>query len=325
MAEHVAIAAAMGYASCAGEIMGDTQRNQFNTILNAIPDVMVLVDADLHVLSVNASWGHLAREHHAAEEWFRPIGKSYFAACAAIRVGDEKFAADAEAGVREVISGSREAFEIEYPCHTPAEPCYYLLRVSAIPAEGGRAALCAHVDITRRKLAEMELHRETRKLREQSLTDPLTNLRNRRALELLGQQYWSNAQRRGGVLAVVFFDLDGFKPINDNFGHQEGDRVLCYIADYLRATFRESDVIARVGGDEFVVLAWMADAQDLDKIKARLKTKHSMTTAHGDIYEVGMSVGYAVHDPKSEGDLLSLISHADTAMYANKKGRKTRN
>lgn len=303
--------------------MAHTQRNQFNTILNAIPDVMVLVDDALNVLSVNAAWGHLAREHRADEEWFRPVARPYFDACAAIRLGDEKFATDAEAGVREVISGARETFEIEYPCHTPSEPCYYLLRVSGIPAESGRAALCAHVNITRRKLAEMELHRETRKLREQSLTDPLTNLRNRRALELLGKQYWANAQRRGGVLAVVFFDLDGFKPINDNFGHQEGDRVLCYVADYLRTTFRESDVIARVGGDEFVVLAWMAQEADLDKIKARLKTRHSMTTAHGDVYEVGMSVGYAVHDPKKEGDLLSLISRADTAMYEDKKGRQS--
>lgn len=304
--------------------MGETQRNQFNTILNAIPDIMVLVDAASHVLSVNAAWGHLAREHRAGDEWYRPIGKPYFEACQAVSLGDGKFATDVEPGLREVLSGAQESFEIEYPCHTPAEPRYYLLRISAIPAEAGRAALCAHVDITRRKLAEMELHRETRKLREQSMTDPLTNLRNRRALELIGQQYWSNAQRRGGVLAVVFFDLDGFKPINDNFGHQEGDRVLCFVADYLRATFRESDVIARVGGDEFVVLAWMADAQDLDKIKARLKTRHTMTTASGDVYEVGMSVGYAVHDPKAEGDLLALISHADTAMYANKKGRKTR-
>jgi len=302
--------------------MADTQRNQFNTILNAIPDIMVLVDEQLRILSVNAAWGHLAREHRSEEKWFRPIELPYFEACKAIGVGDEKFAGDVEQALREIISGARDEFEIEYPCHTPAEPRYYLLRISAIPAENGRAALCAHVDITRRKLAEMELHRETRKLREQSLTDPLTNLRNRRALELIGKQYWSNAQRRGGVLAVVFFDLDKFKPINDNFGHQEGDRVLCYIADYLRKTFRESDVIARVGGDEFVVLAWMATEQDLEKIKARLNTRHSMTTATGDKYEVGMSVGYAVHDPKAEGDLLSLISRADTAMYADKKGRE---
>ncbi|MCA8934823.1 MAG: diguanylate cyclase [Planctomycetes bacterium] len=302
--------------------MGDTQRNQFNTILNAIPDVMVLVDSDLSILSVNAAWGHLAREQRADEQWFRPLAKSYFAACAAVGLGDNKFAIDAEAGLSEVINGKRETFEFEYPCHTPAEPCYYLLRVSAIPAETGRAALCAHVNITRRKLAEMELHRETRKLREQSLTDPLTGLRNRRALELLGRQYWANAQRRGGVLAVIYLDLDDFKPINDNFGHQEGDRVLCFVADYLRETFRESDVIARVGGDEFVVLAWMAKPDDLDKIKARMNLEHRMTSSSGDIYRVGMSVGYAVHDPKTEGDLLNLISHADTAMYKNKKSRK---
>ncbi|MCB9894656.1 MAG: diguanylate cyclase [Planctomycetes bacterium] len=302
--------------------MADTQRNQFNTILNAIPDVMVLVDAQLNVLSVNAAWGHLARGHGAPEEFIKPVGKPYFEACTAVGVGGEKFAADVEAGLAEVIGGVRESYEMEYPCHTPAEPRYYLVRVSAIPAENGRVALCAHVDITRRKLAEMELHRETRKLREQSLTDPLTGLRNRRALELLGKQYWANAQRRGGVLAVVFFDLDGFKPINDTYGHQEGDRVLVYMAEYLTSTFRESDVVARVGGDEFVVLAWMAVAEDLDKIKERLKATHKLMPPKGEEYTVSFSVGYAVHDPKQEGDLISLISRADTEMYEDKKSHK---
>ena len=302
--------------------MADTQRNQFNTILNAIPDVMVLVDPSLRVLSVNAAWGHLAREHRAPDEFIRPIGLSYFDACAAVGVGGDKFAADIQAGLNEVVAGSRESFEMEYPCHTASEPRYYLVRDSSIPAERGRVALCAHVDITRRKLAEIELHRETRKLREQSLTDPLTGLRNRRALELLGKQYWANAQRRGGVLAVVFFDLDGFKPINDTYGHQEGDRVLVYMAEYLTSTFRDSDVVSRVGGDEFVVLAWMAQADDLDKIKARLKTTHRLMPPKGEEYTFSFSVGYAVHDPKEEGDLLNLISRADTRMYEDKKSRK---
>lgn len=303
--------------------MGDTERKQFNTILNAIPDIMVLVNADLHVQAVNAAWKHFARENHAPDEVIRGLELTYFTACKGTGLGDAKFALDVEAGLREVLSGVRESFEMEYPCHLPSEPRWYLVRVSAVPAEAGRAALCTHVDITRRKAAEIELARETRKLREESLTDPLTGLRNRRALELIGRQYWANAQRRGGVLAVVYLDLDEFKPINDNFGHQEGDRVLCFVADYLRETFRESDVIARVGGDEFVVLAWMAKAEDLEKIKHRMLGEHRMTSAGGDVYKVGMSFGYSVHDPKQEGDLLSLISHADTAMYEQKKGRKS--
>lgn len=301
--------------------MADTQRNQFNTILNAIPDVMVLVDAELKIISVNAAWGQWARQHQSAEEFIKPVGVPYLYACTQVGLGDEKTGTDLEPGLREVLNGTRDMFELEYPCHQPSEPHYYMVRVSAIPAENGRAALCTHLDVTRRKLAEMELHRETRKLREQSLTDPLTGLRNRRALELLGRQYWANAQRRGGVLAVVYIDLDDFKPINDNFGHQEGDRVLTYIADYLRKTFRESDVIARVGGDEFVVLAWMAQAEDLAKIQARLVNRHRLTTNAGDVYEVGMSIGYAVHDPKLEGDLLNLIQRADTAMYEHKRSR----
>lgn len=298
--------------------MANQERERFNTILNAIPDVMVLVDSSLNITAVNVAWGSMARDSRSLEELMRPIGMNYFKACAGIGLGDRLFATNAEPALRELFAGVRESFEMEYPCPASTEPRWFVLRVSAIPAEVGRAALCAHVDITRRKVAEMELARETRKLREESLTDPLTGLRNRRALELIGQQYWENARRRGGVLAVIYVDLDDFKPINDNFGHDEGDRVLCLIADYLRHTFRGSDVVARVGGDEFVVLAWMANFEDLQHIQGRLRTRHHATTPGGDEYAVSMSVGYAVHDPKLEGDLLSLIKHADTQMYKSK-------
>lgn len=301
--------------------MPNHDSKQFNTILNAIPDVMVLVDSGLNITAVNVAWGTMARDSRSLEELMRPVGMNYFKACAGIGLGDRLFASNAEPGLRELFAGVRDTFEMEYPCQVSSETRWYLLRVSAIPAEVGRAALCAHVDITRRKVAEMELARETRKLREESLTDPLTGLRNRRALEMIGQQYWENARRRGGVLAVIYVDLDDFKPINDNFGHDEGDRVLCMIADYLRHTFRGSDVVARVGGDEFVVLAWIANMDDLKHIQNRLRTKHHATTAGGDEYSVHMSVGYAAHDPRQEGDLLSLIKHADTQMYKSKRNR----
>lgn len=302
--------------------MSSQERTHFNTILNAMPDIMALSDADGRIVSVNAAWGRFARDNRSREEFQHGKDTDYFEALVEIGLGNEKLIQELRPAFKAIIDGARDSFEMEYPCHTPGDQRWYQVRVSVVPGESSRFALATHVDITRRKLAEMDLARETRKLREESLTDPLTQLRNRRALEIIGEQYWRQAQRTGGALGVLYLDLDDFKPINDNFGHKEGDRVLCTIADYLRGTFRDSDVIARVGGDEFVVLAWMRNREDLDKVAARLKTELKMTTEEGDEYIVSMSIGVAVHDPTEEGDLLSLMERADTAMYRHKKSRK---
>lgn len=302
--------------------MSSEEQSHFNTILNALPDIMALVDGDVRIVSVNAAWGHFARENRAGQEAIRGKGMDYFKAAGDAGLGTEKSAKDVADGLREVLGGSRETFDIEYPCHAPSRQRWFHLRVSRVPGEDRDYALCLHSDVTDRKVREIEQLRETRKLREESLTDPLTGLRNRRALELIGAQYWAQAQRSGGALGVLFFDLDGFKPINDNFGHQEGDRVLCMVADYLRGTFRDSDVIARVGGDEFVVLAWMKSLEDLERVTGRIRTEFRMETDGGDKYVVSMSIGVAVHDPQKEGDLVSLIESADSRMYHNKKSRK---
>lgn len=148
-------------------------------------------------------------------------------------------------------------------------------------------------------------------------------LRNRRGLEFAGHELWKAAKRRGGAMAAVFVDLDLFKPINDTWGHEEGDRVLRTVAGHLVQTFRLSDIVARVGGDEFVILAWMNDLQHLEVLTSRLKPEVEMTAPDGSSYVVGMSVGVAAVEPV-EGELQALMDKADQLMYQKKQSRKTR-
>src|SRR5690606_5521933 len=103
--------------------------------------------------------------------------------------------------------------------------------------------------------------------------------------------------------------------------HEEGDRVLRTVAGHLVQTFRLSDIIARVGGDEFVVLAWMNDLEHIQALTSRLKPEIELTAPDGSAYVVGMSIGVAAIAPV-EGDLHALMDQADQLMYQRKQARK---
>jgi diguanylate cyclase (GGDEF)-like protein/PAS domain S-box-containing protein len=295
---------------------------EFNTILNAIPDSMALVERDGNIMSVNHSWHRFAQQNGADDATVRGVGMNYFEVCeSAMALGAKEAEAVLQA-LRSVLSGDIDIAEIEYPCHAPDRQRWFLARVTPIEGEHGPVALVSHVNITDRKLAELKVAQESEVHREASLTDELTGLRNRRGFELFGSDLWAAAIRRGGAMAVVFVDLDLFKPINDTWGHEEGDRVLKVVAEHLLGTFRSSDIVARVGGDEFLVLAWMNDRDHLEHITARLKPELPLTAPDGSSYVLGMSYGVAAVGPV-QGTLQELVEKADRLMYEQKQaGRK---
>ncbi|MFO1072172.1 MAG: EAL domain-containing protein [Geminicoccaceae bacterium] len=169
---------------------------------------------------------------------------------------------------------------------------------------------------------EVEAQREVRHM---SLHDPLTGLPNRILLiDRLGQAL-RHALRHGGQLAVLCIDLDRFKPVNDTWGHAAGDAVLRETARRLRSQVRETDTVARVGGDEFVVVTYDRDGMlEIETLSHRLL--HAVTEpielAVGPV-EIGLSIGIA-RFPGDAGDLDHLLSHADLALYeAKQAGRGT--
>jgi len=169
-------------------------------------------------------------------------------------------------------------------------------------------------------LYAIERHRTQGALAALSLTDELTGLHNRRGFITLAEQQLKLANRTKRGLVFVFVDLDGFKQINDRYGHQEGDHALQDVAKILKSTFRNSDVVARVGGDEFAVLAIEASQDSGEILKARLDEKlknHNEQTAVK--FRISFSYGVVSFDPSHPCSLEELMTSADRAMYAKKR------
>ena len=157
-----------------------------------------------------------------------------------------------------------------------------------------------------------------RELRSLALTDDLTSLYNRRAFYALATQQLRVMRRKAQGLLLFFADVDHLKDINDTYGHREGDLALARTADALQRTFRNSDIIARIAGDEFAVLALEASSQDQDAILRRLEGHLRKTSAEETRYKLSLSVGAAKFDPKHSVSLGDLLATADLAMYENK-------
>lgn len=175
-----------------------------------------------------------------------------------------------------------------------------------------------HQDITAKKLTE-------EKIRHLATHDPMTDLPSLRlARDRIGQAL-SMARRKGWFSAVLFVDLDGFKTINDEFGHDAGDALLKEIAARLKLCVRGADTIARIGGDEFlVVLSELRSREDAGLVADKIvKSVGAPFTHTGNMMQAGASVGVAVYDGKcGEVEAGHLIKQADKAMYVIKKSGK---
>ncbi len=180
--------------------------------------------------------------------------------------------------------------------------------------------------VTRRLWVQTKRREEAEEaVRVLSITDELTGLHNRRGfLSLAEQQLKVAARNRRGML-LHFADLDGLKWINDTLGHEEGDQALVEAAAVLKETFRTSDILARLGGDEYAALALDAAEEHSTIFTARLQSLvDEKNREAGRKYRLSISVGNAYYDPEKPCSLDELISAADKRMYENKEGKKRR-
>jgi diguanylate cyclase (GGDEF)-like protein/PAS domain S-box-containing protein len=181
------------------------------------------------------------------------------------------------------------------------------------PGGDDLGALSTYVDVTER------VHRE-RRTRHEADSDPLTGLANRRALERALQVAIERARREEREVAVLMLDLDGFKMLNDRWGRLAGDRALRAVARRLQRCVRERDLVARAGGDEFVIVlpdltpgapvARESKARVVAALSAPLRFEGGSTTLRA-------AIGVATF-PQHGADAVSLLAHADRQMYAAK-------
>ncbi|WP_092803857.1 GGDEF domain-containing protein [Klenkia marina] len=159
-----------------------------------------------------------------------------------------------------------------------------------------------------------------------SSTDPLTGLANRRSMTAAAGRLWHQAQREGAVVAAFLLDLDRFKQLNDEHGHAAGDAVLLAVARSLAQTVRPTDVLARTGGEEMVVLGVVRDHHDARHLGERLRAAVHSTEVG--VHRVTASVGLALATPVAGEDprdaVWRLIDRADVAMYSAKQAGRDR-
>ena len=158
------------------------------------------------------------------------------------------------------------------------------------------------------------------RLRSMSVTDELTGLYNRRGFFTLAEQELKLANRMKRDVFLFYIDIDNLKEINDRLGHLEGDMMILETANILRGTFRQSDTIARIGGDEFVIVLNGAKKADAEVIASRLqKNLDEFNTRMNLGVQLSMSVGIAFYNPENPASIDELLSQADKSMYEQKR------
>lgn len=235
-------------------------------------------------------------------------GRDGLGARGAVFLGDEALFRDPRAILMNiVIPGGTWQLAARLNDDTAGVNHHVLLHLLALVLSAGMAAMLAAIVLAQRRIKTL------------ALEDSLTGLANRHQFNLRAQDLFTLAKRSGRPLTLLNMDLNGFKAINDSFGHDVGDAVLCHVARRLLGCLRESDLLARVGGDEFLaLLPDTGSGPKLDRLMSRLHTAIAEPIPHLDsVLSIGISIGAATCHATT-ADLEALLREADQAMYAAK-------
>ncbi len=239
----------------------------------------------------------------------------------------------------------RESFTRDHPAHAELGVIAYagvplrtadgetlgaMCAIDVVPVEWSEKQIAALEDLAAAAMAEIELRvtvqaleHANEQLRAQVIRDPLTGLLNRRGFAEHARQHLALAEREGHPFVIAALDLDGFKQINDTLGHDAGDEALLEVATILTRVCRRSDLVARVGGDEFLCLLAHATAGEAESLFARLATELQTRNAHPQAeFQLATSLGWCEWSPTQSPTLQTLLRQADESMYANKRARK---
>lgn len=277
------------------------------TIFENEPECIKIMDAHGFLIQINAA-GLAMIEADSLEQ---VTGRSMFDIIA------PEYRSDYQELHKKVLAGEKMQMEFEVLCLKGGRR---LLETHAVPMrdQGSVVHLAVTRDITERNRMEKQLQ-------QMAHYDVLTDLPNRALFSDRMQQALSMAVREDKRLAMMFIDLDRFKPINDSFGHGTGDLVLQEVAKRIKVSIRESDTVARIGGDEFVLLLRdINDERDAVMVAEKIRDAISQPIIiTGHVLSISSSIGIAVF-PEHGNNEIELCRNADIAMYqAKEDGRDT--
>jgi len=296
------------------EMKRDAQVRQLTSVLEALPSPTVLIDRDGRILSTNRAWLRKAEALPDVVVPARP-GEDYLRVMS--RGLEPAVHAELVVGLRALLAGEEPSddgtFQWSYSCRLQEGPGWFQLQATRVDDEG--RVVVTHLDVSEQVRAREELLWKVRH-------DDLTGLPNRSwLLELTGRAL-AEQGRTGGAMLLI--DLDGFKTINDSLGHQIGDELLRLVAGRLSEHIRPGDTVARLGGDQFVVLAHGCDASEAASMAFRLQKVFSRPFRPAGIsVPLSASIGVAVARADVR-DAHHLLSDADAAMFAAKSSGRDR-
>jgi diguanylate cyclase (GGDEF)-like protein len=278
--------------------------------LDALTQHLAIVDGRGKILMVNEAWKRFDKEHFLQTPNY--LDTSVYDAWLLYprMTGDDT--ARTREGVEAVLAGLLPQFTLEYADHTAAVTRWFTLTVAPLPHQH-QGIVISRREITDQKQREADI-------KHQANQDPITGLANRRLFCLEAEQRVALAQRQPQPFAILYLDLDDFKTVNDRWGHEVGDQLLRAVGARLEAQARESDLLARFGGDEFVMLLNGVDVEGC--LVSILRFQESLAqpfVLRHQTLTVSVSFGSACY-PSDGTTLEALLSQADRAMY-HAKGR----
>jgi len=287
------------------EITLRQSEEKYRCLLDFTSDSIYLVDQDYKYLFINKQ--HLSRLGLSEEQY---INKAY---------SDFHSPEETELFIQKAdkVLKSDEPFQFDYKSFRDGR-CF-VQTISPVRDFNSKTTSIAVIskDITAIKQAAEKLYYI-------SITDELTGLYNRRGFLALSEQQLKLAARENKKMFLMSADLDFLKLINDTIGHQKGDMAIINIANILKETFRESDIVARIGGDEFVVFGADTPETNIETLVDRLREN---LNAHNDkanepLGELSLSYGFIIYDPRHPHSIEELLSEADKLMYQHKSEKR---
>jgi diguanylate cyclase (GGDEF)-like protein/PAS domain S-box-containing protein len=286
------------------------EKNFSESIIESMPGVFYCFDDQLKFIRWNKNFEHVSG--YSAQELSKISPLDLFAD------EDRKLF---EEMIKDVFAKGESSAETNFISKDNHKTPYFFTGLKVM-IDNTAHLIGVGIDISSRKQAEEALRKSEEKYHTMSFTDELTGLYNRRGFIALSEQQLKIAERTEKNLLLFFADLDKMKHINDTLGHQEGDKALVEIATILKEVFRESDIIGRMGGDEFAVFAIDATYETREVLIKRLhKALYNYNQPEGRRYHLSLSIGTALYGPEMHCSLDELIAQADTLMYEEKRNK----